>query len=224
MKKNNEFIVNFRTDSLILDPSIFLYIERIHFKVKKFYIPESFYQLVLASQESEKHYEILNRLMKKFTFFLGQRNYSDKDLYTILNFFNNNKERIHLIHRDKEEITDQKLFNEVYESTKHPRFDISLSPNRNVFSEIIASIVACSKKLKIPILSKNRYLSYHLRKVMVIIDSTNYKLNQIVTAKQNFFELSYPIRKTRGLRFFLCILVGVTLDWYVGTALVIFDP
>jgi len=215
--------LNFSKKEILLDPSVFLYLDKIKIKCEKIYIPESFFRLVRISKDSKDHFFILDKLIRKFTFFLNYDKQS-LNLDLILSFFNKNMERIILIDDKKEEVIDREMYTLIYEKFYQKGFDISLSPRKNVFSDIIALLISASKKMNIPILSKNRSLANHIREKMVLLDFTNETMNQFLRNKQELFELAYQIKKTRGIRWFIGLVIGFSLSPLAGSAFALFDP
>ena len=120
-------------------------------------------------------------------------------------------------------ITKEMIDMETYDSCYHKIVEkdllIELSPEFNLIGDIVGKMLGFAKRSKAPILMLNQRLVRFIKKEIPIFDTAN----MFVDKKQQFFSRFIPLKRSRGVRWFLGITVGTAIS-PIGFILAVIDP
>ncbi len=177
-----------------------------------YYIPDTIPLLLNKAKENEQYYFFLSKLFTKWT----QRFIDVRLLNKIFveNEYDNLK--FELITK---EMVDIETYEFCYNKFAEKDLFIELSPEFNLVGDIVGKILGFAKKSNIPILMLNQKLVRYVKKEIPIFDTAN----MFVDKKQEFFSRFIPLRRTRGIRWFIGITVGTAIS-PIGFVLAVIDP
>jgi len=203
----------------IIDISVFpelnkmVEVGRINFK-PVYYIPDTIYKLFTKAEIDVQYYQFISDLLRKWTirtvdFRLLSKISREKEIGGI---------KFEPITR---EVVDRKVYEFCYEKFKDEKLIAELSPKINILGDVIGKILGFAKRAKIPILMLNRKLEIMIREVIPVFDAAN----TFVDKKQEFFSAFIPVKRTRGVRWFIGFVTGLTLPSNpAGLVLAVIDP
>ena len=177
-----------------------------------YYFPDTIAKLFLKAKENEQYYYFISRLFAKWT----QRPVDFRLLNKIFKEKRLNQIKIELI---TDELIDREVYSFCYKTFISKDLLVELSPQFNLVGDIIGKILGFAKKSKTPILMLNRKLIRFVREEIPIFDAAN----MFVDKKQEFFSRFIPLRRTRGIRWFVGITVGTSVP-PIGFVLAVMDP
>lgn len=177
-----------------------------------YYIPDTIPLLLRKAKENEQYYFFLSKLFTKWTHRLVDLRLLNKVFiekeYDILKFELITKEMI-----------DIKTYDFCYHEIVEKDLLIELSSEFNLIGDIVGKILGFAKKSKVPILMLNQRLVRYIKKEIPIFDTAN----MFVDRKQQFFSRFIPLKRSRGVRWFLGITVGTAIS-PIGFVLAVIDP
>lgn len=203
----------------ILDISVFpelnkiVEVSRFDFK-PVYYIPDTVYKLFIKAKTDVQYYQLITDLFRKWT--------TRSIDFRLLSRISHEKEigGIRFVPITKE-MVDMEVYEFCYERFVDEKLFAELSPRTNVLGDIIGKILGFAKRSKIPILMLNRKLATMVRGVIPVFDATNI----FVDKKQKFFSAFIPVKRTRGVRWFICLVINLTLPSNpAGVVLAVVDP
>ncbi len=177
-----------------------------------YYVPDTIPMLLKKAKENEQYYFFLSKLFTKWTtrfidLRLLNKIFIERE-YDILKFELITKEMI-----------DIETYEFCYNKIMEKELLIELSPEFNLIGDIIGKILGFAKKSKVPILMLNQKLVRYIKKEIPIFDTAN----MFVDKKQQFFSRFIPLKKTRGIRWFIGITIGTAIS-PIGFILAVIDP
>ncbi len=179
-----------------------------------YYVPDTIPMLLEKAKENEQYYFFLSKLFTKWT----QRSV---DLRLLNKIFI--KKEYHTLKfgmiKKEEEMIDIKTYDFCYHKIIEKDLLIELSPKFNLAVDIVGKILGFAKRNKVPILMLNQKLVRYVKKEIPIFDTAN----MFVDKKQHFFSRFTPLRKTRGIRWFIGITLGTAIS-PIGFMLAVIDP
>jgi len=206
-------------NEVILDVSTFpeldkiVKIRRIDFK-PVYYIPDTIYKLFTKAEKDIQYYQFITDLFRKWT----TRTVDFNLLYKIFREKKINEMKFELITRD---MVDSEVYKFCYEKLRDKNLIVELSPETNVLGDVIGKILGFAKKSQVSILMLNRKLVTLIRGVIPVFDAAN----TFVDKKQEFFSRFIPVKRARGVKWFIGIAIGLTLTNHpAGVVLAIIDP
>jgi len=211
------------SNSAILDISILPFFHKILEADRKttitIYIPDTIKKLVLQGEQNRQYYFYLTKLISRWTTREVDINFLHKIMTMKEEKFREEYKNIKLQYIDFKDYNEI-IYNSCIENIIEKEFLIELSPEFNVLGDVIGKILGAAQKLKLPVLMVNRRLMIEARKAIPVLDAANI----IVQKKMEFFESLIPgLRRTRGMKFFIGVIVGHFVS-PLGYVLTVLDP
>jgi len=227
MKKDTDSIIKGITDMIkgfehenrvVLDVSVYpelskiIEVQRILDITPVYYVPDTIPMLLEKAKENEQYYFFLSKLFIKWTqrfidLRLLNKIFIEKEYHTL---------KFEVITK---EMIDLGTYNFCYHKIIEKDLLIELSPEFNLIGDIVGKILGFAKRNKVPILMLNQKLVRYVKKEIPIFDTAN----MFVDKKQHFFSRFIPLRRTRGVRWFIGITVGTAIS-PIGFILAVIDP
>lgn len=201
----------------ILDISVYpelpqlLNIKRLEF-TPIYYVPDTIPFLLSKAKENEQYYYFLSKLFTRWT----QRYIDLRLLNKVLVEKQTDQIKFELITK---EMIDKEVYDFCYQKLVAKDLLVELSPEFNLVGDIIGKILGFAKRHKTPILMLNQRLVRYIKKEIPIFDTAN----MFVDKKQQIFSNFIPLRRTRGIRWFIGITIGTAIS-PVGFVLAVIDP
>ena len=177
-----------------------------------YYVPDTIPRLLRKAKENEQYYFFLSKLFTKWTYRLIELRLLNKIFiekeYDVLKF--------ELITK---EMVDMNIYEFCYQKIVKKDLLIELSSEFNLIGDIVGKILGFAKRSKIPILMLNQKLVSFIKRGIPIFDTANI----FVDKKQQFLSKFIPLKRTRGVRWFLGITVGTAIS-PLGFILTVIDP
>jgi len=202
-------------DEIILDLSALPFIESIaKSRPRIIWLPDTVARLLINSRSNPNYREFLNKLFRRWT----RRRINFDALSEIILRAQIGETRIRMITTEE---ADTKIYNLFLERLLGNDLVVELSPRLNLLGDIVGKIVGASHKMRKAIIMANRALHRLVRDIIPVLDAAN----DVVDWKTKFFEenLHFPVKRTRGIRWFVGITLGVAVS-PVGIVLGILDP
>lgn len=177
-----------------------------------YYFPDTITKLVLKAKENEQYYYFITKLLTRWT-------HKYIDFKMIDKIFIEKEFPMAKIELITEDIIDKEVYSFCYKNFVSKDLVIEFSPRFNLVGDLIGKILGFAKKSKTPILMMNQRLVHDVKKLIPTFDTAN----MFVDRKQRFFGKFIPLKRTRGVRWFVGITVG-TMVSPVGFILAVIDP
>jgi len=187
------------------------------------FIPDTFKKLLGKAKDDPNYYEILTRLVSKWTNKQVDFNFLEKIIKE------GKYENVTIKTVGVDEI-DQVIYRKIFAKVKSKDLEPKFSEPFNLLGDVVGKIIGIAKSLGAYILMRSKKLVNLLRDTIpVFLDSTDNMKEQKVEFFENFFP---QLRRTRGLRWFIAIAVsGITFVTTEGNpigitsfVLTVFDP
>ena len=174
---------------------------------KTYYVPDTIVELL----NKDKYY-FITRLFNKWT-------RRDIDLMLLKEVLTKKEDKPLNVKIITKEMVDLETYNFCYNTVVEKDLVLETSPEFNLLGDIIGKILGFAKKKSAPILMSNQRLARFIKKDIPIF----YAANVFIDKKQEFFSKFIPLKKTRGVRWFIALTIGTFLS-PVGFILAVIDP